>query len=111
MRFSLLRRQQLWIPTVWGWLVLLVVSVAACVIAGRYIHMFLAQNDPVPQARTLVIEGWMTGEELDQAAAAFRMGGTSELSLQVGRSRVGLNSVETRTTRTGQRAISRRTGS
>lgn len=74
MRLSLFQRQQLWLPTLWGWLVLLVASVAACVIAGRYIYIFLAPNDPAPQARTLVVEGWMTGEELDQAVVAFRLG-------------------------------------
>lgn len=75
LRFPLLRRQQVWFPTLWGWCALLVIAVAACVIAGRYIHIFLAQNDPVPQARILVVEGWLTGEELDQAVVAFRMGG------------------------------------
>lgn len=75
MRLALFRRRQVWLPTFWGWFGLLAVAGAACVMVGRYIHPFLAQNDPAPQARILVVEGWMSGEALDQAVAAFRTGG------------------------------------
>jgi hypothetical protein len=74
MHLALFRRRHVLFPTLWGWLVLLAAAVAACAIGGRYMYMFLAPNDPAPQARILVVEGWMDGEELDQAVAAFRAG-------------------------------------
>ena len=74
MRLSLFRRRQVWLPTLWGWVVLLAVAGTACVFVLRNIYAFLAPNDPAPQARTLVVEGWLDGEELDQAVAAFRTG-------------------------------------
>ncbi len=70
----LFRRQQICLPTLWGWLVLLLAVGAACVFVGRYIHTFLSPNVPAPQATILVVEGWITGEELDQAVVAFRSG-------------------------------------
>src|SRR5487761_2217124 len=74
MRLSLFRRRQVWLPTLWGWVVLLAVAGTACVFVLRNIYAFLAPNDPAPQARTLVVEGWLDGGELDQAVAAFRTG-------------------------------------
>lgn len=74
LRLSLFRRRQVWLPTLWGWIVLLAVAGAACVFALRNIYAFLAPNDPTLHARTLVVEGWLDGDELDQAAAAFRAG-------------------------------------
>ena len=74
LRSLLFRRRQVWLPTLWGCLVLFVVAGVACVIIGRYMFVFLAQNDPEAQAKILVVEGWMTGDELDQAVVAFRKG-------------------------------------
>src|SRR4051812_32657541 len=48
---------------------------AACLVAGRHIHGFLAPNSPAPGARILVVEGWIPGELLDQAVTAFRARG------------------------------------
>jgi hypothetical protein len=73
-RFSLFRRRQVWLPTLWGWLVLLAVIGVVCVLAGRHIYALLAPNDPAPRARILVVEGWMSDKELDQAVAVFRRG-------------------------------------
>ncbi len=70
----LFRRRQVWLPTLLGWLMLLLLAAAACVMAGRLIYPFLAPNDPVAQARILVVEGWMSGDELDQAVVAYRTG-------------------------------------
>ena len=71
---SLFRRRQVWLPTLWGWLVFLLAAAAAIVVAGRYVHSFLSPNEPAAQARILVVEGWIDGEGLDQAVAAFRTG-------------------------------------
>lgn len=74
MRLSLFRRRQVWLPTLWGWVVLLAVVGTVCFFALRNIYAFLAPNAPAPQARTLVVEGWLDGGELDQAVAVFRTG-------------------------------------
>lgn len=73
-RFSLLRRRQVWLPTFAGWLVLTVLAGAASVMAALLIHPLLAPNHPVPGARLLVVEGWLDTKELDQAIAVFRQG-------------------------------------
>jgi hypothetical protein len=74
MRPALVRRRAVWLPTLWGWLVLLVVGTAAVLLVARNLYEFLALNDPVG-ARILVVEGWMDPEGLDQAVAAFRARG------------------------------------
>jgi DUF218 domain len=67
------RQRQIRLPTVWGWLVLLALGFALCVLGVRNIYAFLAPNDPVG-ARILVVEGWLAPKELDQAVQTFRMG-------------------------------------
>lgn len=75
MKWPLLARQQaLWIPTIWGWIFILIAGIGALVVAGRQVHSFLAPNQP-SGARLLVVEGWMSLGELDQAADVFRDGG------------------------------------
>ena len=73
MRPALVRRREIWLPTIWGWLALLLVGAATILLVARSVHSFLATNEPVG-ARVLVVEGWMEPEELDQAVAAFRLG-------------------------------------
>jgi hypothetical protein len=73
-RLALVRRRELLVPTIWGWLVLLFMVTATIVLVGRSLHSFLAPNEPVG-ARVLVVEGWMDPDGLDQAVAAFRAGG------------------------------------
>jgi uncharacterized SAM-binding protein YcdF (DUF218 family) len=59
------------LPTLLGW-VLLTALVAALALAGLYrVHGFLAINKPVPGAELLVVEGWISEQELDQAVSAF----------------------------------------
>jgi len=74
MRPALVRRREIWLPTIWGWLALLLIGAATIVLVARSLHSFLAPNQPVG-ARVLVVEGWMDAEGLDQAVAAFRSGG------------------------------------
>jgi hypothetical protein len=70
----LLRRRQVWLPTVWGWLLLLVVAALLVLTAGRFANRFLAPTEPAAGARTLVVEGWLDAPELDQAMEALRRG-------------------------------------
>jgi len=73
-RFSLIRRRQVWVPTIWGCLLLLAIPVVAGALSVKFVHAFLAPNAPVPNAKILVVEGWISDAELDQAVAAFRTG-------------------------------------
>ena len=70
----LVRRREVWIPTVWGWLFILIVGAGTLVLAGRHAHSFLAPNQP-SGAHLLIVEGWMSASELDQAVDGFRDGG------------------------------------
>ena len=73
-RITLCRKSQIWLPTIWGWLLLLTFIFVLCVFGVRNIYTFLAPNDPVG-ARILVVEGWLAPKELDQAVQTFKMGG------------------------------------
>lgn len=67
----LVRRREIWIPTTWGWMSILLVLLLSAVFAARHLYSFLAPNQPVG-ARLLVVEGWMGADELDQAVELFR---------------------------------------
>ena len=71
---KLLRRRAVWVPTVWGWLVLLIAGGAATLLAVLHVYWFMAPHEPVG-ARLLVVEGWMPAAELDQALHAYQSGG------------------------------------
>jgi hypothetical protein len=71
---ALLRRRELWIPTAWGWLAILVLGGLALLLGVRNLHDFLSPNEAAG-ARLLAVEGWLAPEELDQAVAVFRAGG------------------------------------
>jgi hypothetical protein len=72
-RSAFIRRREIWLPTIWGWLALLLIGAAMVVLVARSLHPFLAPTQPVG-ARILVVEGWMEPEGLDQAIVAFRSG-------------------------------------
>ena len=79
MKGLLLRRRQVWLPTLWGWLVLLALLAVVALLLARYAHDFLALDEPArgkdgAGARTLIVEGWMDEAELAQAIAVFRRG-------------------------------------
>jgi hypothetical protein len=70
----LLRRRHVWLPTLWGWLLLIVIAVAACTALAVSSYALLAPEAPARNARTLVVEGWLDPPELKQAVEAFRRG-------------------------------------
>lgn len=72
-RPTFFRQRQIWVPTITGWIFLLLFLVAASILLVGTLYTFLAPNDPVG-ARVLVVEGWLAPEELDQAIAAFEKG-------------------------------------
>lgn len=71
---TLFQQRRVWLPTVWGWLLLLILGVVMSFFGLRHLYSFLAPNEPVG-AHILVVEGWLAPEELHQAAQAIRKGG------------------------------------
>jgi hypothetical protein len=74
----LFARRTIWLPTLWGWLLILGVGGAAAWFVMRNVYSFLALHEPAG-ARVLVVEGTIRTEGLDQAAALFRSGGYERL--------------------------------
>ncbi|MEP6874907.1 MAG: ElyC/SanA/YdcF family protein [Burkholderiales bacterium] len=75
----LFRRRQVWLPTLWGALLMLAVAAALVVLVGLNAYDLLAPHQPArgpagAGARTLVVEGWLEGDELRQAVAIARSG-------------------------------------
>jgi hypothetical protein len=75
----LLKRREVRLPTLFGWLVLCALLAALALLAGRFIHPLLSLQAPAPGARLLVVEGWLGEQQLDQAIAAFRRGGYEQV--------------------------------
>lgn len=67
---ALFRRRSLVLPTLVGWLVILLVLGLIAVFVLRNLAFFLTVNEPVG-ADYLVIEAWMDKEEFDQAHSYF----------------------------------------
>jgi len=70
---TLFRQRLVWMPTILGWLLLLFICVATMYLLANNLYAFLAPNEPVG-ARVLVVEGWLSPEELDQAEQTFNKG-------------------------------------
>jgi len=75
----LFRRRTVWLPTLWG--ALLIVAVAASLVVAMAFQAYdlLAPHRPArgptgDGARTLVVEGWMQASDLLQAVAVLRAG-------------------------------------
>jgi hypothetical protein len=78
LRKILLRQRTIWLPTLWGWMAILLLGAAAAAGAVRGIYPFLAVTEPVG-ASVLVVEGWLEPSELDQAIEVFRAGGYEQI--------------------------------
>jgi uncharacterized SAM-binding protein YcdF (DUF218 family) len=70
---SLFRKRKIWLPTLYGWVLILLLGAMTGFLFVRHIYSFLAQNEPVG-AHILVVEGWLAPVELDQAVLAFKKG-------------------------------------
>jgi hypothetical protein len=78
-RPPLFRRRTVWLPTLWGCLLLLSIAVLAVLGLARAAGGFLAVDAPLRTgdgrgARVLVVEGWLDPEELAAAVGVFRRG-------------------------------------
>jgi hypothetical protein len=72
-RLTFFRQRQVWMPTISGWALLLLICAVISILLARNLYTFLALNNSVG-ARVFVVEGWLAPEELDQAIEAFRKG-------------------------------------
>jgi hypothetical protein len=74
----LVKRKQLWVPTLWGWMLLLFAMFLMVTGYMRNIHSFLGVSEPV-QAQILAVEEWIPPHALDSAASEFKDHGYSLL--------------------------------
>src|SRR5882724_604665 len=68
--FGLLCRRECVVPTLRGWLLLLLGFAAVILVIMRGIHPFLAVTDPTPGG-VLVVEGWAPDHALKAAVVEF----------------------------------------
>lgn len=71
---SLARQRQVWLPTLWGWLLIVALLALGIFLLVRNAYPLLAPHDPADGARILVVEGWLDPPELDQAIAVAKQG-------------------------------------
>lgn len=74
----LIHRQEVWVLTIQGWLVLLVSTAALMLFLLNNIYPFLALNSPI-KADVLVVEGWMPDGAIKSAISEFKRGGYQKL--------------------------------
>ncbi|MGL4621832.1 ElyC/SanA/YdcF family protein [Chroococcidiopsis sp.] len=73
LNITLIRRQEIWLPTVWGWLFLGLLTLTLLTVSISNLPSFLAVNQPV-NAEVLVIEGWLPDYAVKEALARFKRG-------------------------------------
>ncbi|MDZ8056578.1 MAG: ElyC/SanA/YdcF family protein [Aulosira sp. ZfuVER01] len=73
-KFRLIKRQEMWILTVQGWIIAIALIAALIIFAITHIHPFLAVTSPIKSAEILVVEGWLPDYALQQAVAEFKSG-------------------------------------
>ena len=70
---GLVQRRECFVPTLRGWVSILVVWMIALAVATRFAYSFLASNHPL-SSEILVVEGWEPRYAMDQAVAEFNRG-------------------------------------
>ena len=74
----LVRRRELWLPTIWGWALIAGVVAGAGWLGVHHVYGFLAPNQPVNRG-LLVVEGWVNDAALAEAARLWRTGAYTRL--------------------------------
>jgi len=69
--WGLLRRRTCWLPTLRGWLLLLIFFGTLLIFGFRNADTFLAINDPVPDG-VLVVEGWSPDYAMETAMSEVK---------------------------------------
>ncbi|OUL33937.1 ElyC/SanA/YdcF family protein [Nostoc sp. 106C] len=73
-KIRLIKRQEMWLLTVQGWIIAIALMVALINFTITHIHPFLAVTSPIKSAELLVVEGWLPDYALQQALAEFKSG-------------------------------------
>lgn len=73
LNIPLIRQQEVWLPTLWGWLLFILLTLALLVSSIKNVPSFLAVNQPI-NAEVLVIEGWLPDYAIKEALTRFRRG-------------------------------------
>ncbi|HAA28099.1 MAG TPA: cytosine deaminase [Cyanobacteria bacterium UBA8553] len=75
---KLIYRQEIWVPTAQGWLLLITCVAAVVLFLQTHIYSFLALNRPI-KADILVIEGWMQDDGFKEVIREFERGDYQKL--------------------------------
>lgn len=70
-KFTLFRKRQLWFPTIWGGLLILLLLTISIFFLLKQLAVILAPTAPVSDRSYLVVEGWQDEESLLAALAIF----------------------------------------
>lgn len=68
----LIQRQEIWTLTAQGWALLLAAAASTILLVVHNLYPFLAVTSPIKSADALVVEGWISDDALEQAAAEFK---------------------------------------
>ena len=76
---SLFSRRHIWLPTWWSALLLVFIALGTTLLALRQLASYLAVDEPATGrdgqgARTLIVEGWLDEDALDDATALIARG-------------------------------------
>ncbi|MDD3636747.1 MAG: DUF1684 domain-containing protein [Bacteroidales bacterium] len=70
MPFKLLRPKTVLLPTLWGWLILILIFLIACWLLLKGTYPFLSK-EKAGQSKVLVVEGWLPDNGLKEAMAHY----------------------------------------
>ena len=76
--FYLLKKSERWGLTLWGWIVTVLVALAAGLVCVLNIHAFLAIDCPA-KGQVLVVEGWIPDYAIPGAISEFEKNGYRQL--------------------------------
>ena len=76
--FYLLKKSERWGLTLWGWIVTVLVALAAWLVCVPNIHGFLAIDCPV-RGQFLVVEGWIPDYSIPTAVSEFEKNGYRQI--------------------------------
>ena len=71
---ALFRKREVWLPTVWGWLLIATGIALLLTVFLIRAHAFLAYTHPVA-AQVLIVEGWLPDYGLEAAISEYHAGG------------------------------------
>ena len=72
------KRKELWVPSWFGWTLVLAILLGLTICFFALVHGFLATNAPVA-ANVLVVEGWLPDYALEEAVQEFKKKGYEHL--------------------------------